>query len=54
MGYNIAEAVNYGTISWIDKLVKFKGCNCYVKAGVRPESLTEIVTNLKKSIIFIK
>jgi hypothetical protein len=28
MGFNLAEAVNYGASNWLDKLCKFKGCKC--------------------------
>jgi len=27
-GFNIAEAVNYGTLSWLDQLVNSKSCSC--------------------------
>lgn len=34
MGFNIAEAVNYGSYGWLDKLSKFKGCKCTEKVGI--------------------
>jgi hypothetical protein len=37
-GFNIAEAVNYGTKSWLSKLVNFRPCTCEkssVKASYR-------------------
>ncbi len=49
MGFNIAQAVNYGTDRWLDKLSKFRGCKCEKKVGVEIESYDEIVKNLTKS-----
>lgn len=50
MGFNIAEAVNYGSNKWLDKLSKFKGCKCELKVGVVLDSYSEIIKNLTNSI----
>lgn len=34
MGFNIAEAVNYGTEQWLSRYLAFKGCGCPLKIGV--------------------
>lgn len=46
-GYNIAEAVNYATLSWLQKLVKCQSCSCS-KNSVRA-SHREILNNLLSS-----
>jgi hypothetical protein len=38
MGFNIAEAVNYGSNGWLEKLGKFRGCKCTEKVGIAIES----------------
>lgn len=43
-GFNIAEAVNYATLSWLPQLVKSRSCNC-TKSSVRA-SHREILNNL--------
>jgi jumonji domain-containing protein 2 len=50
-GCNIAEAVNYATLSWLDKLIKCKSCNCS-KNSVRA-SHREILDNLQRSIFLL-
>lgn len=48
MGYNIAEAVNYGTIEWLERYGKFKACKCPLKIGVEL-CHQQMLENIKKS-----
>jgi hypothetical protein len=52
MGFNIAEAVNYGNRDWLERYSKFKPCNCPLKVGVELDH-KEMVENLQKSIFNI-
>ena len=49
MGFNIAEAVNYGSKDWLEKLCKFRGCKCPQKVGIAIESYQEVISNLRNS-----
>lgn len=48
MGFNIAEAVNYGTFDWLERYSKFKGCKCPLNIGI-PLEHKEMVDNISKS-----
>ena len=37
-GFNIAEAVNYGTLDWLNQIIDSKPCNCS-KSSVRASHL---------------
>ncbi len=43
-GYNIAEAINYATLSWLQRLPHTKHCNCS-NQSVRINTQT-VLTNL--------
>ena len=46
-GLNIAEAINYGTLDWLNKLPASKPCQCS-RSSVKSEH-TEILKNLEKT-----
>ena len=46
-GFNIAEAVNYGTLDWLTKLLKCKSCPCQKKSI--KASLESILYNIEES-----
>ena len=46
-GFNIAEAVNYGTIDWLGELLAVKVCKCFRK-NVQGE-IESILYNLENS-----
>jgi [histone H3]-trimethyl-L-lysine9/36 demethylase len=48
MGFNIAEAVNYGTLDWFERYGRFRGCKCPLEIGVKLEH-DQMMANLKKS-----
>lgn len=48
MGYNIAEAVNYGSKDWPEKYLKFRGCRCVKEIGVHLEE-QDFLENIKKN-----
>jgi len=48
MGYNIAEAVNYGSRDWPEKYLKFRGCRCVKEIGVHLEE-QDFLENIKKN-----
>ncbi len=48
-GFNIAEAVNYGTMDWLSQLLNAKSCTCS-KNSVRA-SYIEVYKNLEKNSI---
>jgi len=48
MGFNIAEAVNYGTVDWLQRYSQFKKCKCPSQIGVEIE-YQDIINNLKES-----
>lgn len=48
-GCNIAEAINYGTLDWLNQITKSKPCQCS-KSSVRA-SLPQIYSHLSKCII---
>lgn len=50
-GFNIAEAVNYGTADWLRQVIDTKPCKC-VRSSVKASNI-EIYKNLSKSTILI-
>ena len=46
-GLNIAEAINYGTLDWLNQLPYSKPCQCS-RSSVKSEH-TEIMKNLEKT-----
>lgn len=46
-GLNIAEAINYGTLDWLNQLPVAKACQCS-RNSVKAQH-TEIFKNLEKS-----
>ena len=50
-GFNIAEAVNYGTTDWMEELLNINFCKCFRK-NVRGE-VESILYNLENSTFFI-
>lgn len=51
-GFNIAEAVNYGTIDWLRQVIDSKSCSCS-KSSVRASNI-EIYKSLCRSTNFFK
>lgn len=48
-GLNIAEAINYGTLNWLNQLPLSKICHC-LRSSVKAEP-TEILKNLEQCIL---
>lgn len=46
-GFNIAEAVNYGTVDWLRQVINSKPCTC-ARSSVKASNI-EIYKSLSKS-----